>query len=184
MAPMDLIDEEGPADFPALLPRAQNALSLPLSSGGRAGERRRVLKEFLVHDYPCCVPSGLMYRAEAFREAGGFDTRGGFALDLDLDMRIAAHHDFYYIDQVLSSFRYTPISLTSTMHARGQCGGVLLHHAQNPGRSGGHEAVSGVGARETGAGQPVFLLLPGLAAQRHGGAAGAQLENHRPEHSG
>ena len=60
-----------------------------------------------------------MYRAQAFREAGGFDTQSGFALDVDLAMRIAARHDFYYIDQVLSSFRYTPISLTAAMHSGG-----------------------------------------------------------------
>ena len=68
-----------------------------------------------------------MYRGDAFRESGGFDPRSGFALDVDLAMRIAARHDFYYIDRVLSSFRYTPISLTAAMHSGGSDVGVFYY---------------------------------------------------------
>ena len=40
---------------------------------------------------------------------------------------LAVHYDFYYIDEVLSSFRYTPISLTSTMHSGGSDMEVFYH---------------------------------------------------------
>lgn len=119
MAPMDLIDSNDRRIFPRFYLVRKMHYRYRYQVGDGLVDRATVLKEFLVHDYPCCVPSGIMYRVEAVRRAGGFDTRSDFALDLDLDMRIAVHHDFYYIDQVLSSFRYTPISLTSTMHATG-----------------------------------------------------------------
>ncbi len=127
MAPMDLIDEEDRRIFPRFYLVRKMHYRYRFQVGDGLVERARVLKEFLVHDYPCCVPSGLMYRGEAFRRAGGFDIRGGFALDLDLDMRIAVHYDFYYIDEVLSSFRYTPISLTSMMHSSGANMEVFYH---------------------------------------------------------
>jgi glycosyltransferase involved in cell wall biosynthesis len=119
MAPMDLIDSNDRRIFPRFYLVRKMHYRYRYQVGDGLVDRATVLKEFLVHDYPCCVPSGIMYRVEAVRRAGGFDTRSDFALDLDLDMRIAVHHDFYYIDQVLSSFRYTPLSLTSTMHSTG-----------------------------------------------------------------
>jgi GT2 family glycosyltransferase len=127
MAPMDLVDAEDRRIFPRFYFVRKMHYRYRFQVGDGLVDRARVLREFLVHDYPCCVPSGLMYRAEAFRRAGGFDTRSGFALDLDLDMRIAVHYDFYYIDQILSSFRYTPISLTSTMHSSGADVAVFYH---------------------------------------------------------
>ena len=119
MAPMELIDSDDRRIFPRfyLVRKMHYRYRFQVGDGLIPGAK--VLKEFLVHDYPCCVPSGLMYRADAVRQEGGFDTRSGFALDVDLAMRLAAHHDFYYIDQVLSSFRYTPISLTAAMHSGG-----------------------------------------------------------------
>jgi glycosyltransferase involved in cell wall biosynthesis len=119
MAPMDLIDSNDRRIFPRFYVVRRMHYRYRFQVGDGFVERAKVLKEFLVHDYPCCVPSGIMYRAEAVRMAGGFDIKSDFALDLDLDMRIAIRHDFYYIDQVLSSFRYTPISLTSAMHSTG-----------------------------------------------------------------
>ncbi len=119
MAPMDLIDSNDRRIFPRFYLLRKMHYRYRFQVGDGFIERAKVLKEFLVHDYPCCVPSGIMYRTEAVRRAGGFDTKSDFALDLDLDMRIAVHHDFYYIDQVLSSFRYTPISLTAAMHSSG-----------------------------------------------------------------
>jgi glycosyltransferase involved in cell wall biosynthesis len=119
MAPMELIDSDDRRIFPRFYLFRKMHYRYRFQAGDGLIGRARVLKEFLVHDYPCCVPSGLMYRGEAFRQAGGFDTKSGFALDVDLAMRIAVHYDFYYIDEVLSSFRYTPISLTAAMHSGG-----------------------------------------------------------------
>ena len=118
-APMDLIDLEDRRIFPRFYIFRKMHYRYRFQVGDGLVGRAKVLKEFLVHDYPCCVPSGLMYRAEAVRQVGGYDTKSGFALDVDLAMRIAAQHDFYYIDQVLSSFRYSPVSLTAAMHSTG-----------------------------------------------------------------
>ena len=119
MAPMDLIDSNDRRIFPRFYLVRKMHYRYRYQVGDGVVDRAQILKDFLTRDYPCCVPSGIMYRTEAARLAGGFDTLSDFALDLDLDMRIAIRHDFYYIDQVLSSFRYTPISLTSAMHSAG-----------------------------------------------------------------
>ena len=119
MAPMELIDENDRRIYPFFYGVRKMRYRYRFQVGDGLVERSRVLKEFLVHDYPCCVPSGIMYRNEAFQRVGGFDLKSDFAIDLDLAMRIAVHYDFYYIDQVLSAFRYTPISLTSSMHSKG-----------------------------------------------------------------
>jgi len=76
------------------------------------------------------VPSGLMFRAEALRRAGEFRPKADFAGDLDMCMRIAPEWDFYYIDEVLSSWRLMPVChtasddvaegrSTATLHQRG-----------------------------------------------------------------
>jgi hypothetical protein len=128
---MELIDANDRRIFPRFYMVRKMRYRYRFQAGDGLVERATVLKEFLVRDYPCCVPSGIMYRAEAVRRAGGFDTKSGFALDVDLAMRIAVHHDFYYIDQVLSSFRYTPVSLTAAMHASGSDVGVFYYITGN-----------------------------------------------------
>ena len=60
-----------------------------------------------------------MYRTEALNKVGGLDLKSGFAVDLDLAMRIAVHYDFYYIDQVLSSWRLMPSNETASSHVKG-----------------------------------------------------------------
>jgi glycosyltransferase involved in cell wall biosynthesis len=127
MAPMELIDSNDRRIFPRFYLVRKMHYRYRFQVGDGFVERAKVLKEFLVHDYPCCVPSGVMYRVEAIRGAGGFDLKSDFALDLDLEMRIAIHHDFYYIDQVLSSFRYTPASVTSAVHSSGSKVGVFYY---------------------------------------------------------
>jgi glycosyltransferase involved in cell wall biosynthesis len=119
MAPMDLIDSNDRRIFPKFYLVRKMYYRYRYQVGDGLVDRATVLREFLTHDYPCCVPSGIMYRTEAVKLAGGFDTKSDFALDLDLDMRIAIYFDFYYIDQVLSSFRYSPVSLTAEMHSAG-----------------------------------------------------------------
>ena len=76
MAPMDLIDEEDRRIFPRFYLVRKMHYRYRFQVGDGLVERARVLKEFLVHDYPCCVPSGLMYRGKlAVKRLGGFDTR-------------------------------------------------------------------------------------------------------------
>ncbi len=119
MAPMALIDLDDNRIFPYFYVFRKMYYRYRYQVGDGLVDRKTLLKEYLTHDYPCCVPSGIMYRTEAVRKLGGFDPGADFAIDLDLDMRLAAHHDFYYIDQVLSAFRYAQISMTSSMHSKG-----------------------------------------------------------------
>ncbi len=119
MAPMALIDADDRRIHPYFYLIRKMHYRYRFQVGDGLIDRKRVLEAFLVRDYPCCVPSGIMYLAEAVNKVGHFDTGADFAIDLDMAMRLAVHYDFYYIDQVLSAFRYTPISLTSSMHSKG-----------------------------------------------------------------
>lgn len=119
MAPMDLIDEDDNRIFPYFYVVRKMYYRYRYQRGNSFVNRRKALKDFLVNDYPCCVPSGVLYRAECFQKLGTFDSKCGFAVDLEMCMRIAAHYDFYYIDQVLSSWRWLPECHTSSLHAKG-----------------------------------------------------------------
>lgn len=119
MAPMDLIDGEDRRIFPYFYVCRKMYYRYRFQVGDGLVEKRRVLREFLVHDYPCCVPSGVLYKAECFEKLGKLDFKSDFAADLELAMRFAAHYDFYYIDQVLSSWRYLAATHTATLHVTG-----------------------------------------------------------------
>jgi glycosyltransferase involved in cell wall biosynthesis len=122
MAPMDLIDESDRRIFPKFYLIHTMRYRYRYQVGDGLIERKRVLRDFLTGqagDYPCCVPTGILFRTEAFRPALPFDAEADFAGDLDLCMKIAPDWDFYYIDQVLSSWRYTPDNHTARLHREG-----------------------------------------------------------------
>jgi glycosyltransferase involved in cell wall biosynthesis len=122
MAPMDLIDENDQRIFPRFYLVHKMQYRYRYQVGDGLIGRKRVLWDFLTGaagDYPCCVPTGMLYRAEAFWPALPFDIKADFAGDLDLCMKIATTWDFYYIDEVLSSWRYTPTNHTATLHKAG-----------------------------------------------------------------
>jgi len=119
MAPMDLVDEEDRRIFPWFYVVRKMHYRYRYQVGNGLVPGRTALREFLVHDYPCCVPSGVLYRTDCFQKLGFFDPRCDFAIDLEMAMRIAAHYDFFYIDEVLSSWRCMAASHTSALHAQG-----------------------------------------------------------------
>jgi glycosyltransferase involved in cell wall biosynthesis len=119
MAPMEMIDGEDRRIMPYFYVCRKMYYRYRFQVGDGLVERRRVLREYLVHDYPCCVPSGVLYKAECFEKLGKLDFKSDFAADLELAMRFAAHYDFYYIDQVLSGWRFLPASHTATLHVTG-----------------------------------------------------------------
>jgi glycosyltransferase involved in cell wall biosynthesis len=122
MAPMALIDENDKRIFPKFYLIHTMQYRYRYQVGDGLIERKRLLRDFLTGaagDYPCCVPSGILYRAEAFQSALPLDARADFAGDLDMCMKVAPHWDFYYIDQVLSSWRYTPTNHTARLHKEG-----------------------------------------------------------------
>jgi hypothetical protein len=68
-----------------------------------------------------------MWRRECFDRLGYFDPQADFAVDLDFCMRVAAHWDFYYIDQVLSSWRLLTVCHTATLHQTGMNIGAFYY---------------------------------------------------------
>jgi glycosyltransferase involved in cell wall biosynthesis len=124
MAPMDLIDENDRRIFPRFYVFRTMHYRYRYQVGDALIDRRRILRDFLTRDYPCTVPSGITYRAEALRaalrESAAQDFAAqDFAGDLALCMRLAAEWDFYYIDQVLSSWRFMPACQTAYLHQTG-----------------------------------------------------------------
>jgi glycosyltransferase involved in cell wall biosynthesis len=119
MAPMDLIDENDRRIFPRFYVVRKLHYRYRYQVGDGLIERRRLLKDFLTRDYPCTVPSGIMFRAGALRRAGEFSSAYQFGGDLEMCMRLAAEWDFYYIDEVLTSWRLMPSNHTATLHQKG-----------------------------------------------------------------
>jgi glycosyltransferase involved in cell wall biosynthesis len=119
MAPMELIDENDKRIFPRFYVFQKMHYRYRYQVGDAVIDRRRLLKDFLTRDYPCTVPSGIMFRAAALQRAGVFASEADFAGDLDMCMRIAADWDFYYVDEVLSSWRLMPTCHTASLHQTG-----------------------------------------------------------------
>jgi len=119
MAPMDLIDEDDQRIYPTFYVFRKMEYRYRYQVGDGFVDRKTLLREYLTHDYPCCVPSGMMFRGDALRNAGPFDPKADFAGDLDMCMRIAPTNDAYYIDEVLSSWRFTTACHTASIHQTG-----------------------------------------------------------------
>ncbi|MCE9629974.1 MAG: glycosyltransferase [Planctomycetia bacterium] len=119
MAPMDLIDVHSAPITPRFYLVKRMHYRYRYRVGDGLIDRKTLLRDFLTRDYPCCVPSGVLFRKEFFDRFGGNDPAADFGQDLDLCMRAAVHYDFYYIDQVLSSWRYFPENHTATLHRSG-----------------------------------------------------------------
>jgi glycosyltransferase involved in cell wall biosynthesis len=119
MAPMDLIDENDRRIFPRFYVFRTMHYRYRYQVGDGLIDRRRLMRDFLTRDYPCTVPSGIMYRTEAMHRAGRFSVEADFAGDLEFCMRLGADWDFYYIDEVLSSWRFMPSCHTANLHQTG-----------------------------------------------------------------
>ncbi|MEO5803436.1 MAG: glycosyltransferase family 2 protein [Verrucomicrobiota bacterium] len=119
MAPMELIDVNDQRIYPRFYVFRKMEYRYRYRVGDGLVDKRTVLKDFLTRDYPCTVPSGVMMRAECFQRFGLFDEKADFAGDLDKVMQIATESDFYYIDQVLSSWRLMTDNHTASLHQSG-----------------------------------------------------------------
>lgn len=119
MAPMEIIDEMDRRVFPRFYVFRKMQYRYRYQVGDGLVDRRTILKEFLTRDYPCCVPSGILFRAEIFQKFGLFDDAADFAADLAKCMEAATEYDFYYIDQVLSSWRLMIDNHTASLHKKG-----------------------------------------------------------------
>jgi glycosyltransferase involved in cell wall biosynthesis len=118
-AAMDLIDENDQRIFPRFYLFRTMCYRYRYQVGDGLIGRRRLLQDFLTRDYPCTVPSGLLLRTDALRRVGPSSPEADFAGDLEVCMKLATEWDFYYIDQVLSSWRFIPQGHTSILHQTG-----------------------------------------------------------------
>ncbi len=119
MAPMEIIDANDRRIFPRFYVFRKMRYRYRYQVGDGLVDRREVLKDFLTRDYPCTVPSGIMLRAECFQRFGLFDEKADFAGDLEKVMQIATEYDFFYIDEVLSSWRLMTDNHTASLHQSG-----------------------------------------------------------------
>ena len=119
MAPIALIDANDQRIFPKFYLFRTMQYRYRYQIGDGLIGRKQLLRDFLTRDYPCCVPSGILFRAEAMRQAMPFEAAIDFANDLLMSMKIATRWDFYYIDQVLSSWRFIPVGHTANLHVKG-----------------------------------------------------------------
>lgn len=119
MAPMEIIDAEDRRIFPRFYVFRKMQYRYRYQVGDGLIDRRAILKDFLTRDYPCTVPSGIMIRAECIQRFGLFDEKADFAGDLDKVMHLATEWDFYYIDEVLSSWRLLADNHTAALHQSG-----------------------------------------------------------------
>jgi glycosyltransferase involved in cell wall biosynthesis len=117
-APMDLVDATGKNIEPYFYLFRKTRYRYRYQVGDGVLDKERLLRDFLTRDYPCCVVSGVMFRTSALREV--LPCREfGFAGDLDLMMRLAAKRDFFYLDEVLSSWRMHGECHTARLHSDG-----------------------------------------------------------------
>jgi hypothetical protein len=127
MAPMDLIDENDLRIFPRFYVFRTMRYRYRYQVGDGLIDRRRIMRDFLTRDYPCVVPSGILFRTEALRALGPLSREADFAGDLYWCMRLAATWDFYYVDEVLSSWRFMPLCHTARLHREGLNVGVFYY---------------------------------------------------------
>jgi glycosyltransferase involved in cell wall biosynthesis len=120
MAPLDIIDQAGmPINYRAYLIKKIKLLYRYRKSS-QLIPKKTILTDFLTKEYPCCVPSGIMYRRECFDRLGPIDVNMIFITDVEVCARFATEYDFYYIDKPLCSWRYSPLSYTVTnLHQKG-----------------------------------------------------------------
>ena len=120
MAPLDIINQAGkPINYRAYLIKKLKQLYRYRESS-QLVLKKTILTDFLTKEYPCCVPSGIMYRKECFDRLGPIDVNMIFITDVEICARFATEYDFYYIDKPLCSWRYSPLSYTVTnLHQKG-----------------------------------------------------------------
>lgn len=117
-APMDIVNDAGERITPRFYLFRKTPYRYRYQPFDCLSSGATILREFLTTDYPCCVVSGVLFRANALHDAMPFGDYG-FATDLDLMMCLAEDGDFYYIDEVLSSWRLTSECHTARLHRDG-----------------------------------------------------------------
>lgn len=120
MSPLDIIDKNGLRIYPKFYFFKKMKYLYRYLTKDSYVKRDKIMDDFLTNIYPCCVPTGIMYRKKLLAEVGGYDEKYSYISDVDICMNFATKMDFYYIDEVLSSWRFTETSETvSILHKKG-----------------------------------------------------------------
>jgi len=119
MSPMEIINENDERIYPVFYMIKKMYSLYRYQKGSALINKKKILTDFLTTVYPCCVPTGIMYRRECFKKLGTFDQKAAFAIDVEICMRIALEYDFYYLDEILSSWRFNKYSDTIHLHQKG-----------------------------------------------------------------
>jgi len=120
MAPLKIVDKNNQPIIPRFYIFKKMRYLYKYLNKNTLIDKKIVLKDFLTRIYPCCVPTGIMFRKKYIDEVGGFDKNFEYIVDVEICMRIATKYDFYYIDEFLSSWRYTSSSETmNILHKEG-----------------------------------------------------------------
>ncbi len=127
MSPLEIINENDERTHPVFyLIQKMNYLYKYRKDSGLI-DKKIILFDFLARVYPCCVPTGILYRKECFNRLGLLDKNAKFAVDVEICMRFSLEYDFYYLDEVLSSWRFNPKSDTVQLHSAGMDSEVFYY---------------------------------------------------------
>jgi len=120
MAPLEIIDKNGLISQPKFYIFRKMKYLYKYRNQDSYIKKEEIMNDFLTTTYPCCVPTGIMFRKSLFDDVGGFDKKYRYIGDLDLCMNLATKMDFYYINEFLASWRYSNTSETiSILHKKG-----------------------------------------------------------------
>lgn len=121
MAPLKIINFDGKQIAQRAYLIKKRRLLYRYKKSSQLLPKKLVLIDFMTKQYPCCVPSGLMYRNEGIKHLGSIDVEMKFIGDVEICARFATTYDFYYIDKPLSSWRYSELSYTVVnLHQQGE----------------------------------------------------------------
>jgi len=120
MAPLDIIDKDGNNTQPIFYFFKKMKYLYKYANKNLYVEKEKIMNDFLTTIYPCCVPTGIMFRRSLFQSVKGLNRIFKYISDLELCMNFSSKMDFFYIDEFLSSWRYTQESGTvSVVHKKG-----------------------------------------------------------------
>ena len=86
-----------------------------LRAGGRVPAPEALRRIVRSGTNPLGEPAAVMFRADAFARAGGFDGRSPYMIDLDLWARLLQHGDLFVVPAALAAFRISRGALSTAL---------------------------------------------------------------------
>jgi len=119
MAPLEIIDERGKPATKVFYGFKRRRHIYVYQKQSALIDSKTIVKDFLTKKYPCCVPTGVMYRKSALVRRPIWDIRADFAVDVELSLHIAFRHPFFFINEPLTEWRYSSDSATVNFYSSG-----------------------------------------------------------------